>query len=315
MKSNVSATDMIDTTSDVISGVVQDVSNLKGFDLPPLDVIVRSKLYSMGVMSKYLNPVTLQEIIIKAQRRLLKDPLKSYDLISVMSYNPIIYDPYITYVVNSDTPISDILGSWDTDLRLDLVQECMNQLIAYEDPEYVVNRVFSGSHVKNVFTSSALWFALKGNQSGDLESESRYDYSEVQYAGISLLANRYGYFFYPGANEDLIAIYEKGLAKAVDILSSEEISQVSDFRACIMYYIYGDVASVFEEYGDNTNYLGIDQIVADLSDRIVDRMSDAMIQCLWDNMEFLVTNSRSNNDMNILLEKVVKAYINLAMCY
>lgn len=306
-------TDMIISTENTIMDVVESVNELQNFNVPPLGMIVRSKLLRDGALIKYTeNPAVIQSIINRAQMNLLKDPLKGYDFIQSMANGVIQCSPELIRLVRDpNVKLGDIIGAWDTDLREDLVRECLNQLINMGDSEYVINAVFLGHEsLKDFMTTGALWLAIKGP---NCDNEG-YDYNVPTNFGVSLLASRGDYFFYPGAKEELINIYDDALNKAVDMVCNDYICQLTDFQTAIMYYIYSDVSNVFAEYGDKNNYLGIDHITARLAERVTTVVSDAIIQCFWDNLEYLTNASRNGvTAVETILERIIVTYLECAM--
>lgn len=309
--------DMIESTESVISEAIRDLNSWESGNNPTLDVLVRSKLLNDRALPKYVdNPAVIQSIINTAQLNILKDPLRGYDLIQSMIYGVVQYNPTLLESIRySNGELGNIIGGWNTDLREDLVRECLNQLMEMGDTEYVVNRVLLGQEnsVKDILTTGALWLALKGPITGDTE-ELHYSCERPDNIPVSLLASRSEYFFYPGAKEDLIEVYDKALSKAVNMICSEDVSLLCDLRTAIMYYIYQDVTAVFNDYGDVNNMLGIDQVTADLAEKISYRVSDAVVQCIWDNLEFLINSSRgTGNATEKMLERILILYIECAM--
>lgn len=309
---------LVGVTADFIYNITHNMSKYDYMELPPLDSLLRAKLYEAGILAKYTNPIVIQELLINAQRSILKNPLSSYDYITNMvNGGPIIHDPVIIGLIHDRSKcLDDWIGAWNSDLRLPLVEECMDHLIQMNDSDFIMNNVFCNTSMCEIINSSAIWLAIKGGQTGDLESFTHEDRIDMTRLSIGMLIKRSDYFFYPGAKDDLVEIYDKGLTKAVEMITTNDLSSVSDFRTTMMYYLYGDVAGLFDEYGDRDNYLGIDRITVDLSERIVDKVVDAMIQCIWDNLETLVQSSfshESNPYIRRMLENIVRTYLGCMM--
>lgn len=301
--------DMIQVAENIITDITDSVSKLQRFDLPDVNYMIRSTLHSEGVLSKYSdNPLVIQELMMLAQRRLLKDPVHSYNIINAIPYEFIIHDPYIDQLIRDpNTPLESWLGAYN-DNPTELVKEALFNLSEYAEYDVIMNRVFCGiSH--EIFTPTAIWLALKGGSIEDSDGLSAEYGTDL---GIQILANRGDYFYYPGAEEELMMIVDAGLTKAIEMITTK-LENITDLRNLMMYSLYSDVASVFSIYGDRSNTLGIDQVTVDLAERIVYRVTDAVITSVWDNVDYLVENKNTNSSISTLLDRIVRLYLELSI--
>lgn len=295
--------DAIEIARDTINEITERVNTMSVEAIIDIPSTIRVRLMETDVLGKYANNIlALQEIILAAQRRIFENPSEGLNLFYALDCGIIMYDPIIAERVR----YGDI--SWFGAYRVskgEVLSACLEHIMQIGDYNMLLNRVFSGL-TQSIFTSSALWYALKGGNNNDdnLQIDTNINLT------VNLLANRSDYFYYPGAEEELTATYDNLLSKAVNIVTND-MRQVQDLFTTLSLAVIPDVTSIFSVYGDRNNTMGIDRVAVELAENVSYRITDALVQCVWDNLDYLVANEGNLPETRLLFDRIVKLYLEI----